>query len=216
MNSSETFPHVNGGTRLAGQDYGRVCCVLVPLDFSSSTAKVLEFGKRIAARFNAVVRVLHVVQLNIAGEERGIPREALVRHLADDARRELYKLIARFWASDLVVTIRVREGRPHEAIVQEACESKAGMIIMGTQNRTGLSRLLQPSILGRVVRKAPCPVLAVGPGYKTEPSFWSVACDQHVPEPKGERRKQFCSEPSQAEHLNENQYQPGCMHVRFN
>ena len=175
MNRLETFDGLNGRTPPAGWSDAHKCRVLVPIDLSSSTTKLLSYGESIAARFDAVVRVLHVVQLSIVGEERGVPREALLRGLAEDARRELYKLIARFWVSDLAVTIRVREGRPREAIVREALESNAGMIIMGARNRTGLPRLLRRSTLGWVIRNAPCPVLAVRLGNDAKPSFWAAS-----------------------------------------
>ena len=57
----------------------------------------------------------------------------------------------------------VRVGVAWEEIVDLADEEHADMIVMGTQGRTGLERLLLGSVAERVIRQAPCPVLTVRP-----------------------------------------------------
>jgi len=47
--------------------------------------------------------------------------------------------------------------------VRLAAEEHADMIVMGTQGRAGLERLLLGSVAERVIRQAPCPVLTVRP-----------------------------------------------------
>jgi len=56
---------------------------------------------------------------------------------------------------------RVKVGAPAATIVAEAQEARADLIVMGTHGRTGLSHLLLGSVAEAVIRKAPCPVLAV-------------------------------------------------------
>jgi len=176
MASFETFERVDGETVLC---HGAVPMsrVLVPVDFSASTQRVLQYAERMAVRLEATLQVLHVVHLNIAGEERGIPRLALRQSLTEVARRELQRLIAKYFFGDHIVTIRVREGRPHEAIVQEAYETGAEMIIMGAPGRTGIAGLLRRSTLDRVIRRAPCPVLAVRSDGRAEHSIRGFAHD---------------------------------------
>jgi nucleotide-binding universal stress UspA family protein len=57
----------------------------------------------------------------------------------------------------------VRVGGAWSEIVRLATEEHADMIVMGTQGRTGLHRLLLGSVAERVIRQAPCPVLTVRP-----------------------------------------------------
>jgi nucleotide-binding universal stress UspA family protein len=52
-------------------------------------------------------------------------------------------------------------GVPWQEIVRLAVEEHADMIVMGTQGRTGLERLLLGSVAERVIRQAPCPVVTV-------------------------------------------------------
>jgi nucleotide-binding universal stress UspA family protein len=59
------------------------------------------------------------------------------------------------------VTARVLEGPPAAAIVRAARRERAGLIVLGTHGRTGLTRILIGSVAERVVRTARCPVLTV-------------------------------------------------------
>jgi nucleotide-binding universal stress UspA family protein len=51
-------------------------------------------------------------------------------------------------------------GRPAAGILRAARERKAGLIVMGTQGSRGPSNLVG-STAQRVIRAAPCPVLAL-------------------------------------------------------
>ncbi len=55
----------------------------------------------------------------------------------------------------------LRFGRPHEEIIDAAREAAADLIVMGASEARGTRRLLGRSVTGRVIRTAPCPVLAV-------------------------------------------------------
>jgi nucleotide-binding universal stress UspA family protein len=57
----------------------------------------------------------------------------------------------------------VKAGVAWEEIVCLATEEHADMIVIGTQGRTGLERLILGSVAERVLRHAPCPVLTVRP-----------------------------------------------------
>ena len=55
----------------------------------------------------------------------------------------------------------VREGYAATAIVDEATERGADLIVIGTHGLSGLKHMLLGSVAERVVQKAPCPVLTV-------------------------------------------------------
>jgi nucleotide-binding universal stress UspA family protein len=133
--------------------------ILVPVDFSASTVETLRYAKAFAEQFKAAIDVLQVVQLNIADEERGVPRT--VRRLREAARRGLCKLIEILWAGEIMATVAIQEGRPADAIIQEARARNSDLIIIGIHEKTGLLRLLQRNTAARVIRRAPCPVLVV-------------------------------------------------------
>ena len=64
-------------------------------------------------------------------------------------------------APGVKVTTEVFLGVPFVEIVKSARTRKAGMIVMGTHGRSGLSHLLIGSTAEKVVRHAPCPVLVI-------------------------------------------------------
>jgi len=55
----------------------------------------------------------------------------------------------------------VREGEPHEVIVEVADELKADLIAMGTHGRKGLKRMIMGSVTWGVIQDAKCDILVV-------------------------------------------------------
>jgi len=147
--------------------------ILVPVDFSACSVEALRHASALAKQFEAVIDVVHVVQLNIAGEEAGVPRTALIRQLSDAARQNLSKLIEILWAGEIMATVAIQEGRPADVIVQEARARNSDLIIIGTHKKQGRLRLFRRNTAARVIRRAPCPVLVVpiATGELSAPTF---------------------------------------------
>lgn len=61
----------------------------------------------------------------------------------------------------LTVEVTVRDGEPGLAIVEEAKEWGADLIIIGCRGHTGIRRMLEGSVSQYVVDHAPCPVEVV-------------------------------------------------------
>jgi len=59
-------------------------------------------------------------------------------------------------------------GTPYKAIVDAAVAEGVDLIVMSTHGRTGLAHMLIGSVTERVLRRAPCPVLAVPPPMKAK------------------------------------------------
>ena len=58
----------------------------------------------------------------------------------------------------LSVETAVRDGEPGRAVVAEAKEWGADLVVIGSRGHTGLRRLLEGSVAHYVVDHAPCPV----------------------------------------------------------
>jgi len=140
--------------------------ILVPVDFSVCTAEALRYAGAFAKQFGAIIHLLHVVQLNIAGEERGIPRTGLIRQMGQAARSALQKLVQVLWDGKIPTLIMIREGRPSEVILQEARDANADLVIMGTCGHPGFLSFLRRTTTARVVRQASCPVLVLPVGKR--------------------------------------------------
>ena len=78
------------------------------------------------------------------------------------AKQGLTNRAAALRKRNIPVRWRLRTGAPPAEIVKAAAEEQANLIVMGTNGRQGMARLLVDSVAERVVRTAPCPVLTVG------------------------------------------------------
>jgi nucleotide-binding universal stress UspA family protein len=141
--------------------------IVLATDFSRSARAALEHAIPIAARFGARLYLFHVVDargteaLGASGTE--IQIDEFYEFAEERARAEVASLggASEMRPGDLSIVECVRIGRPNEDIAQFASEKEADLIVVGTAGRKGLRRVIAGSVAESVVRRAPCPVLAV-------------------------------------------------------
>ena len=136
--------------------------ILVPVDFSESSRKALQYALNFGRQFDAELLLLHVVEpvpLVITDPMGGIPSfntvaggEMAVKRLAG-WRREVAPLAR--------VRTAVRTGSPQEEIIRAVDEDNIDLIIIGRYGHTGLARLFLGGTAEHVLRHAPCPALVV-------------------------------------------------------
>lgn len=135
--------------------------ILVPVDFSDTSKKALEYANFIANRFDAKMDVVHVWRPSeYAGDEmvlltRSEPELTLSTFLRNHADQMLTSFLEGVPHSNR----RLEEGEPAHVISQVATEGGYDLIVMGTHGRTGLSHVMMGSVAEKVVRLAPCPVI---------------------------------------------------------
>ena len=137
--------------------------IVVATDGSDSVQRAGSVAVDVAARFDAEVHAVYVVD---AGEVESSPdtvRDDLRDALDDEGRDALDRVsgAAHDRDDDLDVTIEVREGRPASEIDAYARSVDADLVAMGTRGRHGENRFLIGSVAERVVRTCPVPVLTV-------------------------------------------------------
>ncbi|HET7437084.1 MAG TPA: universal stress protein [Thermoanaerobaculia bacterium] len=138
--------------------------LLIPTDFSAPSAQALRYGAALAERFSAHLLVIYAdpfvlpVDLTLsAGAVFDMARIDMV----DAAREQLEAFVETNVPRSVPYDIRVLVGTPVDAILAQASEVGAGLIVMGTHGRTGLHRLLVGSVAGAIMRLAPVPVIVV-------------------------------------------------------
>jgi nucleotide-binding universal stress UspA family protein len=142
--------------------------ILVPVDFSDSSARALRHAAELATESGGTLAIVHVVPADYGwlgigrGESRDLDR-SLQRQAADRLRAFADEHVAHNVAADL----EVRIGQPAEEIVLAARESKCDSIVLSTRGLTGLDRYLIGSVADRVARLAPCPVVLMRPGKRS-------------------------------------------------
>ena len=137
--------------------------VLVPIDFSSHSAKALELAMDLAKTFGGRIFLLHAYHLPPLV---GMPDEIVIppdfwTGVRDAAARKLDKSAQKVKAAGIAVETHLVEFAPSDAIVETAKKTKADLIVMGTRGLTGLKHALLGSVAERTLRLAPCPVLTV-------------------------------------------------------
>ena len=119
--------------------------ILIPTDRSDMAADALVMGEALAKRHGATLHEFHVEIVPPSGRfERATD---LVAETLGEKRVE-----------------RTRQSpAPAAAIVAYAAEISADVIVMGTHGRGGWDRAILGSTTDYVLRRAPCPVLTIGP-----------------------------------------------------
>jgi nucleotide-binding universal stress UspA family protein len=139
--------------------------ILVPIDFSDSSARALRHAAALVAECGGSLIVVHVVPadygwLGIGRDESRELDQKLQRQAADS----LSSFVDPFLRQNVTVDLQVRLGNPAQEIVAAAAESKSDLIVLSTHGLTGLDRYLIGSVADRVVRLASCPVLLIRSG----------------------------------------------------
>jgi nucleotide-binding universal stress UspA family protein len=144
--------------------------ILVPTDFSQYSKNALYVAADIARHTGAEIELLHVnlaaiysvpfseyaAGANFAVEDDNYDSSAAL--VLDQLKMEVLAMPA---YADLVITTRVEEGYLHTSLQTVAKEDDADLIVMGTRGSSGMGEFLVGSNTEKVIRTAPCPVLAV-------------------------------------------------------
>ncbi|KOX93240.1 universal stress protein UspA [Haloarcula rubripromontorii] len=133
--------------------------ILVPTDGSEHSDLAIEHALTLATQFDAEVHALFVVEQagpdghwDFAVEDQEATGEKVL-DAVDAAGDERAVHVER----------HLRRGTPSEEIVDAATDYEVDLIVMGTQGRTGLSRIATAgSTTERVVRLTEIPTLVVG------------------------------------------------------
>jgi nucleotide-binding universal stress UspA family protein len=142
--------------------------ILVPVDFSDTSGKLLSLAEEAARSRGASLQLLHVIEpvAETAGLEVD-PAMAQLQFAQDfDAEKRveserLAKLSAEITARGLACTSEVRFGLPADEILSAARETGADLVVMGSHGHGALYHLFTGSVVTGVLRRIDCPVLVV-------------------------------------------------------
>lgn len=130
--------------------------VVVAVDLSEDSAALLQQATALVDTDNAQLRVVHVSESRSSAPYFGTETADEQRKKADLALKELLNNTS---FSDKVES-RVLVGRPEEQITATAKDFDADLIVMGSTGTSRIGGMLLGSTTDRVVRQAPCAVLA--------------------------------------------------------
>lgn len=150
--------------------------ILVATDFSAASAAAERVAREYARRLQASVHILHVVE---TGED-------IVNALLGDVALDFARPAP---------TMVIERGDPAAQIADYARRHRINLIVVGTHGRTGVTRALLGSVAERLLRNAPCPVLAV-PGSLREGAAGAENRAENATRSVAPDRCLVCREPS--------------------
>jgi nucleotide-binding universal stress UspA family protein len=134
--------------------------ILVPVDGSASAEYALAVAVALAGRVGSALHIVHVFgervtdALPVYGVTGSAARAAAEHYVQSMAERFRAAAGGR-------VTGTVTDGSPAPAIVAQAAQVGADLIVMASHGRTGVSRFWLGSVTDAVLRSVPLPILMV-------------------------------------------------------
>jgi nucleotide-binding universal stress UspA family protein len=133
--------------------------ILVPFDFSTHSRVAVDKALEIADS-PSQIHVLHVLPTFVPLAPEGFPVEAI-----DDRVRLEYtqKSLEEEFADSKYAGIarEVLIGDPGTICVERAEAINAGLLVVPSHGRSGITRMLLGSVAERIIRLAKCPILVI-------------------------------------------------------
>jgi nucleotide-binding universal stress UspA family protein len=139
--------------------------VLYATDLSDLSAWALQYAVSLAVQYRAELHCINVVddsyQYWLTFDAAALPAGPAMEDLMPAAEKQLDDFLNGQVPPDVPLTKRLLRGRPFIEIIRYARENAIDVLVVGTHGWGALRQVLMGSVADRVVRKSPCPVLAV-------------------------------------------------------
>ncbi len=136
--------------------------IIVPIDFSEQSEIALKVAAKLAAKNNAELYVLHMLELSpaiMSGTEY-IPQEHVV-HLIKLTEKRLGEFLDKPYLKGVNITPIIKHYKVFSEVSDLAEKHNVDLIVMGSHGVDGLQEIFIGSNTERVVRNSEIPVLVV-------------------------------------------------------
>ena len=138
--------------------------ILLATDLSEYAAHATKYACELADRFEAELHVLYVFGELLPSADWSYPQlEEHVKKQKKAYSEALMKVVPEDWQTAHPVVHASEQGSPDAEIIRFARQHNIDLIVLTTHGRSGLAHMLIGSTAERIVRLAPCPVLAIRP-----------------------------------------------------
>ncbi len=170
--------------------------ILCPIDFSEFSITAYHYALSLAEHYRAKLVAQHIVELSRHPSLGFVVSAGLYdefrKALHQNAEQELRDFVKQHTRGQIHPELVVQQGAAADDILSFAQAQKADVIVMGTHGRRGFDRLVLGSVTDRVMRRAPCPVLAI-----SKPPHDSMAADRQGHHVHHLSRILFCTDFSE-------------------
>ena len=134
--------------------------ILVATDGSERNRAAVAEALRIGRECGAAVHAVYVIDTGIfESASSGTTSADTWAFMQSEAATALAQIKAK--GTDVNLETVILEGKPALEVVKYATEQKIDLIVIGTQGKKGIERLLLGSVAENIIRSAPCRVLVV-------------------------------------------------------
>lgn len=147
--------------------------ILAPVDLSKLSKVGLRYALEMATPQRAELIIYNVITVEETpfpqGDEEWVASQTEMPKIARtlEERKKVLEAFVNDTLAGQTSPVSVRQlveiGTPYRKILNKAVGEDVDLIVMSTHGRTGLLHMLIGSVTEKVVRRAPCPVLAVPP-----------------------------------------------------
>jgi nucleotide-binding universal stress UspA family protein len=142
--------------------------ILFATDLCPTSEAAASYAAAMTRRYSSSLEITNVIDLSITVPSIDTIMQPALDSIRNSSEANLQTLATQLYG--LKVKTSVIEGfLPADLILGEAIRSNADLIVVGTSSKHGLKKLLLGSIAEEVIRRAPCPVLTVGPHVRPAP-----------------------------------------------
>ena len=132
--------------------------ILLPIDFSRASTKILQYAIFFAERFNAKIFIVNVTEYpHTLSRDRAFINSAVIsamENMASFIDENKDQIPVSFESSTLL-------GHAVEKIIDYAEAEHVDMIIIGSHGHKMLDKMLFGSVAEKVIKLSPCPVLTI-------------------------------------------------------
>jgi len=154
--------------------------ILATTDFSPFANKAVDYAHALAEKSGAELHVLHITEdISEAVAQHGVSGTFDPTEGTDDRTEWLGRLLGETGTLRRVEAVQVGKDVA-EKIIQYAKDKKIDVIVMATHGWSGLKHFWLGSIVEKVLRSAPCPVLALRPTAEQMAEEFAVSSSAHA------------------------------------
>ncbi len=132
--------------------------ILIPTDGSVYSRNAAKVASKIAQSHSYKIIVLHVV------DDKGLKRKKWRNEGANNIIEEICELLVENGCKQEFIEKVIKDGNAPESIVEVAKEMEVDRIVIGTQGRNGIKKIVG-SVTEKVLKLSDALVLVIPPNY---------------------------------------------------
>lgn len=145
--------------------------IIVAVDFSKCSIHALEYAIGLANKINSNIQMVWVDAAS--GDESLLsPMTAIRKEINDNFEELVDKYQPQL--KEGVIDFKIRKGKVHIEIANQAKYSDASIVVAGTHGVSGFEEFWIGSNASRIVTYAPCPVITVRANYDYKPDISKI------------------------------------------